>query len=54
MVESTNRLAWLPTRENGRGNGFLAFRDKQPETGTSDKKDRALQKDYYVRTKGEA
>ncbi len=34
MASSTDRLAWTQNRDNGMGDGFQAFKDKQPSHRT--------------------
>jgi hypothetical protein len=43
MKDSTDRLAWTQNRDQGMGNGFEAFKDKQPSHTTL----RPLIKNYY-------
>ncbi len=43
MASSTDRLAWTQNRDQGRGDGFQAFKDKQPSHRTL----RPLQIGYY-------
>lgn len=43
MSSSTDRLAWTQNRDQGRGDGFQAFKDKQPSHRTL----RLLQIGYY-------
>jgi hypothetical protein len=43
MIESTDRLAWTQNRDNGMGDGFEAYKDKQPSHRTL----RPLIKNYY-------
>ncbi|KKN32342.1 hypothetical protein LCGC14_0814910 [marine sediment metagenome] len=43
LSSSTDRLAWQPTREQGRGSGFTVHNDKQPAASSN----RPLIRDYY-------
>ena len=43
MQDSTDRLAWQPTREQGMGSGFTIHNDKQPAASS----DRPLIRGYY-------
>lgn len=43
MKDSTDRLAWTQNRQEGMGDGFQAFKDKQPSHTTL----RPLQIGYY-------
>ncbi len=43
MQDSTDRLAWQQTREQGTGSGFAVHNDKQPAASS----DRPLIRDYY-------
>ena len=43
MQDSTDRMAWLSTREQGAGSGFTVHNDKQPAASS----DRPLIRDYY-------
>ena len=47
MEDSSDRLAWTQNRDQGMGDGFQAFNDKQPSHNTK----RMLQIDYYKGTK---
>ena len=40
---SADRLAWMPTREQGTGSGFTVHNDKQPAASS----DRPLIRGYY-------
>ncbi len=43
MQDSTDRLAWQQTREQGMGSGFTVHNDKQPAASS----DRPLIRGYY-------
>ena len=47
LSSSTDRMAWLSTREQGMGSGFTVHNDKQPAASS----DRPLIRDYYVSRK---
>lgn len=45
--ESSNRPAWTPTLEQGRGSGMEAYKHKQPDRADGD-----LRRNYYVISHG--
>ncbi len=47
MQDSTDRMAWLSTREQGAGSGLTVHNDKQPAASS----DRPLIRDYYTSKK---
>ncbi len=47
MQDSTDRMAWLSTREQGMGSGFEVHMDKQPAASS----ERPLIRDYYTSKK---
>lgn len=46
-AESSNRLAWTQTLEQGMGSGLEAHKHKQAK-----KADACLQRDYYIKSEG--
>jgi hypothetical protein len=53
MQESTDRLAYTSTRDQGRGTGFDAFKDKQVAGNTTIANHKEPNFGFYKRTKGE-
>ena len=51
MKESTNRVAWTQTREQGRGSGFDSLNDRQSHADKNGKPV-PFAKDYYKQSKG--
>ncbi len=49
LSSSTDRLAWMSTREQGMGSGLTVHNDKQPAAST----ERPLIRDYYTSKKYE-
>ncbi len=49
LMSSTDRLAWMSTREQGMGSGFNVHNDKQPAASN----DRPLIRGYYTSKKYE-
>ena len=54
MIESSDRAAWTQYEDNGMGSGLNAYKHKQPSHKGRGEKERTLQRDYYVRSKGKA
>ncbi len=47
LQSSTDRLAWMPTREQSMGSGFTVHNDKQPAASS----ERPLIRNYYTSKK---
>ena len=47
LSSSTDRMAWIHTREQGTGSGFTVHQDKQPAASSQ----RPLIRDYYTSKK---